>query len=150
EECLAIGEALADDELVLAAYAHTKLLREFGLEPAGIAEVTAEEMLDLACRIGDTWGVRRSLDELALRAMYAGDLDTAAGWLAEAERLARRAGDGFSLAMALNALGDVERARGAHMRAGVLYEESRALFGELGLASPPGQVHNLGYVALAA
>lgn len=52
--------------------------------------------------------------------------------------------------MALNELGDVERARGAHARAGALYAESLALFAELGLGAQPTLAHNLGYVALAA
>ena len=52
--------------------------------------------------------------------------------------------------MALNELGDVERARGAHPRAGARYEESLALLADLGLDAQPSLVHNLGYVALAA
>ena len=52
--------------------------------------------------------------------------------------------------MALNELGDIERARGAHPRAGELYVESLGLFANLGLGAQPSLVHNLGYVALAA
>ena len=63
--------------------------------------------------------------------------------------MARTAGDVWSLATALNELGDLERARGGHLRAGALYEESSALFAELGLDDQPSLAHNLGYVALA-
>lgn len=52
--------------------------------------------------------------------------------------------------MALNELGDIERAGGRHDRARPLYEESAGVFADLGLGDQPGLLHNLGYVALAA
>jgi hypothetical protein len=53
--------------------------------------------------------------------------------------------------MTLNAVGDLERGRGEHSRAGARYEESLALFAELRLADQQQVLlHNLGYVALAA
>jgi hypothetical protein len=52
--------------------------------------------------------------------------------------------------MALGELGDLERVRGAHDRAGVLYAESLALHESLKLGErSPSLIHNLGYVALA-
>ena len=150
EECLTIGEALNDDELILGAYGMSQLVREFGVDLEGAPEVTVEELNALARRIGHTWGECRGLEAMARRALRAGDLDTAGAHLTEAIRLARGAGDTWSLAMALHEIGDVERVRGAHPHAGVLYEESLTLFSELGLGARPSLVHNLGYVALAA
>lgn len=52
--------------------------------------------------------------------------------------------------MALGQLGDLERAQGAHERAGNLYQESLSLNESLGLGGrSPSLIHNLGYVALA-
>lgn len=150
EECLAIGEALHDDELVLSAYGMSLMVREFGLELEELPQVSVEEAQALARRVGNTWGECRGLEKLARQALRAGDLDSASARLSEAAELARRTGDTYSLALALNELGDVERARGAHPRAGALYEESRRLFADLGLGAQPYLVHNLGYVALAA
>jgi non-specific serine/threonine protein kinase len=56
--------------------------------------------------------------------------------------------------MTLVPLGDLERSRGRHVRAGELYQECLARFAEIGLADHPVEhpylQHNLGYVALAA
>ena len=150
EACLAIGEALADDELVFQAYGMSEFIREFGFALEGAPERSPEELKALARRIGYTWGEGRELETIARRALRAGELDTAAAQLHEAAGLAREVGDTWSLAMTLNQLGDIERVRGAHPPAGALYEESLALFAELGLGAQPSLVHNLGYVALAA
>ncbi len=150
EEYLAIGETLGDDELVLGGHGMMGLLREFGIALEGQPEISPEETQALARRIGHTWGECRGLEALAREALRAGDLDTAGAHLSEAVRLARGVGDTWSLAMALNELGDIERVRGAYHRARELYQESLALFAELGLGAQPNLVHNLGYVALAA
>jgi non-specific serine/threonine protein kinase len=106
-------------------------------------------MQAMARRVGDPWGECRGLEALARQALRAGDLEGASAHLAAAIEIARGIGDTWSLAMALNELGDVERARGAHRRALALYHESRALFSQLGLGAQPTLVHNLGYAALA-
>ncbi|HEY3059594.1 MAG TPA: helix-turn-helix domain-containing protein, partial [Chloroflexota bacterium] len=150
EECLALGEMLDDDELVQSAYGFAVMAREFGMQPEGMPDVPLEEVIALSRRGGYTWGECRGLEALARRALRAGDLDTAIARLNEAVQLARQTGDLFSLAMDLVALGDVERARGAHKRAGTRYEESLAHLAALGLGAQPTLVHNLGYVALAS
>ena len=150
EEYLAIGETLGDDELVLGGHGMMGLLREFGISMEGPPEVSPEETQAMARRIGHTWGECRALEALARDALRTADLDAAGAHLSEAVRLARGVGDTWSLAMALNELGDVERVRGAYHRARELYEESLALFAELGLGAQPNLVHNLGYVVLAA
>jgi tetratricopeptide (TPR) repeat protein len=150
EECLALAERFADDELRLAAFGMIHAIREFGVELEGLPHMSLEEMQRSARRMGSTFGECRGLEILARRALHAGDLNTAAGHLSEAGRLARAAGDTSSLAVVLNQYGDVERARGAHTRARALYEECLALFADLGLGAQPNLVHNLGYLALAA
>lgn len=150
EELLTVGETLRDDELLLAGRGLQMLLREHGIRIDGPAELSPEEELAFARRMNNAWGECRGLEALARHALHAGDLDGAAVHLTEAVRVARAAGDTWSLAMALNALGDVERACGAHARAGALYEESLDRFADLGLGAQPSLVHNLGYVALAA
>ncbi len=149
EEYLEIGETLGDDELVLGGHGMMGLLREFGISLEGKPELSPEEMQGLARRIGHTWGECRGLEAQARDALRTADLEAAGAHLSEAVRLARGVGDTWSLAMALNELGDVERVRGAYPRSGALYEESLALFAQLGLGPQPNLVHNLGYVALA-
>jgi Tfp pilus assembly protein PilF len=91
---------------------------------------------------------------LAQIALAQGDFRTGSARLEEGVRVARAARDAWSLAMTLDALGDLERSRGAHARAGELYEQSLAVFAQIGLAEHslqrPHLMHNLGYVALAA
>jgi non-specific serine/threonine protein kinase len=86
--------------------------------------------------------------------MKCGDFDDAQTRLEEAAEVARHASDGWSLAMTLVQLGDLERARGRHEHAGRMYRESLEQFAEIGLADHPLEhpylLHNLGYVALAA
>ena len=150
KECLAIGQVLGDDELVLAAHGWMGLVRAFGGQVEGVPEVSLEDLLADARRIGHRFGEVRSLMALAQRALRGGDLTAATALQEQAIEVARTAGDVWSLATALNELGDLERARGGHPRAGALYEESVALFAELGLDDQPSLTHNLGYVALAA
>lgn len=150
EECLAIGEALADDEIKWAGSGLRDLLREFGVRFDGLPEIDREEALATLRSAGHAWGVRRSLEALARDALRRGELEVAGARLREAIALARSDGDIWSLAMALNELGDIERARGLHRLAKPLYEESATLFAELGLGDQPNLMHNLGYVALAA
>jgi len=150
EECLALAETLGDDELRLSASGMIHVIREFGVELDGLPHMSLDELQSMSRRIGSIFGECRGLEVMARRALRAGDLDTAASRLNEAARLARAAGDTLSLALVLNQLGDVERARDAHTRARALYQESLALFADLGLGAQPNLVHNLGYLALAA
>ena len=60
----------------------------------------------------------RTLVGLAEIALTQGNFETGETRLEEAVRVARAAGDGWSLAMTLNSLGDLERSRGEHARAG--------------------------------
>ena len=106
-------------------------------------------MLDLARSVGYTWGETNGLHALALAAASRADYVQATGYLDEAERLARAAGDTWMLAQLLMAHGDIERSRGNHSQAGKLYTESQGLFAELSPGPDPGLLHNLGYVALA-
>ncbi len=117
-------------------------------------EASALALLDYVRTAGIAWGENRVLVTLAEVAFKRGDLEGGEARLNEAASVARRAHDGWSLAMTVGTLGDVERARGQHAQAGLLYEQSLALFAELGLADHPIErpylLHNLGYVALAA
>lgn len=150
EECLSIGETLADLEIMHAAYGLQQLVREFGVPVDTAPAQDPEAELTALRHGGDTWGERRALESLARDALRRGELDIAGDRLREAIALARTDGDGWSLAMGLNELGDVERARGRHHRAKPLYEESAELFAALGLGDQPNLLHNLGYVALSA
>jgi non-specific serine/threonine protein kinase len=150
EECLAIGSALADGELLLAGRGIAQLLTEFGIGVGGVAEQPEEDLLAEARRIGMRWGERRALEALARRALRRDDLSAAGTHLRDAVESARQDGDGWSLAIALNALGDVERAGGTARRARPHYEESMAVFADLGLGEQPSLAHNLGYVEFAA
>jgi DNA-binding CsgD family transcriptional regulator len=145
-----LADSLGDDGLRLAAYGMIHVIREFGVDLDELPHMTLDELQCESRRIGDMFGECRGLEVLARRALHASDLDTAARHLNEAARLARAAEDTLSLAVVLNQLGDVERARGAHTRARALYKESLALFADLGLGGQPNLVHNLGYLALAA
>jgi DNA-binding CsgD family transcriptional regulator len=104
-------------------------------------------------RVGNAWAENRALVSLATVTLKQGDDTAARVALEEAISVARHAADGWSLAMTLVPLGDLERSTGHHARAGLLYEEALACFAEIGLADPPVQhpylLHNLGYVALA-
>jgi DNA-binding CsgD family transcriptional regulator len=150
EECFALAVRFADDELQLATHGMIGVIREFGVELDGLPHMSIDEMQCLVRRSGSTFGECRTLEVMARNALRAGDLTAAAGHLNEAARVARAAGDTLSLALVLNQCGDVERARGAHSRARALYEESLALFADVGLDAQPNLVHNLGYLALAA
>jgi predicted ATPase/DNA-binding CsgD family transcriptional regulator len=120
----------------------------------GQVEARAFELLDYVRTAGIAWGENRALVTLAEVAFKRGDLEAGEARLNEAASVARSAQDGWSLAMTVGTLGDVERARGQHTKAGLLYEQSLALFADIGLADHPIErpylLHNLGYVALAA
>ncbi len=150
KELQTISESLADDVLLLGCRGLMGLFAEFEGQPAHVPFQTPEEALADARSVGYTWGIRRALESKARDAQRHGDIDTAIACLQEATDSARADGDGWSLAMALNELGDIERARGAHASAGPLYRESAAVFADLGLGDQPSLVHNLGYVELAA
>ena len=150
EECFAIGETLGDDWLILAGQGIADLLREFGAEVTNVPASSPESGLAAARRLGEAWPVARALEAVAREALRDGDVAAAGARLREAIALARADGDGWSLAMALNELGDIERSRGGHARARPLYEESRSTFATLGLGDQPHLDHNLGYVALAS
>jgi predicted ATPase/DNA-binding CsgD family transcriptional regulator len=150
EESLAMAQLIGDDELVLAARGWLGMVWEFGGRVEHAPEVSLAELLAEARRIGHRFGEVRGLVALARRALRDGDLGAATALQEEAIDVARVAGDTWSLASALNDLGDMERTAGRHARAGERYAESLALFAELGLDEQPSLVHNLGYVALAA
>jgi non-specific serine/threonine protein kinase len=111
------------------------------------------EMLEYARRVGNTWQENRVLVRLAGIALERGDFETGRARLQQALDVARAADDGWSRAMTLVTLGDLERSQDEHARAGALYEESLAAFAAIGLAEHPRDrpylLHNLGYVALA-
>ncbi|MBA2277567.1 MAG: AAA family ATPase [Chloroflexia bacterium] len=148
-ESRAIGESIADDRLLLGCRGLLSAFAEFEGQPEHAPVQSSAEGLADARNVGDTWGVRRALEAVARDALRQGDLDAAIAWLQEAMDSARDDGDGWSLAIALNELGNIERARGAHASAGPLYQGSAAIFADLGLGDQPSLVHNLGYVALA-
>ena len=149
EECARIAEVLGDDWLQLAVSGIAELFREFGSEVAGVPALTPEQGLAAARQVGDPWGERRALEAAARAALRMNDGRSARALLQEAADSAQRDGDTWSLALALNELGDVERAASRHAHAKSLYEESAALFVALGLGEQPNLLHNLGYVALA-
>jgi predicted ATPase/DNA-binding CsgD family transcriptional regulator len=155
EEAISIGLEVDDPTVVVNA--RGLLNGVLGLrDGSDLAQVeaTALNMLDYVREAGIAWGENRVLVTLAEIAFKRGDLDAGEAKLNRAAEVARRADDGWSLAMTVGTLGDVERSRGRHVRAGQLYEQSLALFTEIGLANHPIErpylLHNLGYVALAA
>jgi DNA-binding CsgD family transcriptional regulator len=113
----------------------------------------AEEMLGETRRVGNAWAENRALVSLATIALKQGDVAVARAAFEQAISVARHAVDGWSLAMTLVRLGDLERSTGHHARAGRLYEEALACFVEIGLTDHPLEhpylLHNLGYVSLA-
>jgi non-specific serine/threonine protein kinase len=155
EESLAIG--LEVDDPVAIINARSMLTGLVGLrEGADLDQIQASsaELLAYTRRVRDRWGENRALITLAEVAHQREDFASARRTLEEAVRVAREAGDGWSLGMTLVNLGDLERSDGQHRRAGELYEESLATFAQIGLARHPLEhpylLHNLGYVALAA
>jgi predicted ATPase/DNA-binding CsgD family transcriptional regulator len=154
EEGLSIGLEVGDPVAIINA---RSLLNEVFASRAGPdieqVEQRALELLDYARRVGNTWQENRVLVRLAGIALEHGDVESGRARLEQALNVARAADDGWSLAMTLVALGDLERSQDEHPRAGALYEESLAAFGAIGLAEHPRDrpylLHNLGYVALA-
>jgi predicted ATPase/DNA-binding XRE family transcriptional regulator len=149
KEELALAEEIQDDAGLLAARGGIAqyLLMTGAFEEAGRV---AEESLDLARRLDETWVTVILLSNRAYGALHRGDALRARQCFMAGAGLARDKGDTWSLAMALGQLGDLERAQGAHDRAGSLYQESLALNETLGLGGrSPSLLHNLGYVAVA-
>ena len=147
-ECLAIAREQRDDELLLEGYSgHALLLQLQGQSQA--IESYVQAMLELARRTSKPWYEARATEFLASLALRRGDLSAAAAQLGDALKLARSAGDLWNAAMLLSQLGDVERMRGTHPRARLLYEESIRLFETLGLRQDPSRIHNLAYIDLA-
>src|SRR5258708_6206396 len=110
-------------------------------------------MLDYARRVGNPWQENRVLVRLAGIALERGDFESGRARLEQALNVARAADDGWSRAMTLVTLGDLERSQDEHPRAGARYEESRWACAAIGRAEHPRDrpylLHNLGYVALA-
>jgi tetratricopeptide (TPR) repeat protein len=155
QESLAIGLELGLQDVVVWARAVLALVG--GLRgDIGLMELEefALETLATAQQSGDSWGENRVLMGLAMLALKQGNVELAIARLEAAIGVARAASDTWSLATTLMGLGDVERSRGGHVRAGALYEESAAVFAGLDLGEHPLEfphiLHNLGYVALAA
>jgi predicted ATPase/transcriptional regulator with XRE-family HTH domain len=148
DEAVTLGLQLGDEQVLLAARGAAAGLYQFKGEFIE-AEQLAEETLARARRQGDTWWEGRMLAFRAQVALRRGDRAAASAHLDTAVRLARRAEDRWSLAMALGELGDVERMAGARAKAGSLYLESLELREGLGLFGlSPSLLHNLGYIAL--
>jgi predicted ATPase/DNA-binding CsgD family transcriptional regulator len=154
EEALAVGREVSDPWIYLCARAGLNgiiNLRE--RQDLEYVHAIAMETLEEARRVGETWVENRALVSLATVALKRGDADGARAALEQAVEVARRADDGWSLAMTLVPLGDLERSRGRHEHGGRLYQESLARLAEIGLAdhplAHPYLLHNLGYVALA-
>jgi non-specific serine/threonine protein kinase len=148
KECWEIGRKLEDDWPVRAAHGLQGLLGEFGVEVNGMPAVTTEEIQEQTPRTSDPWGECRGLEEMSRRALEAGDVPGAIGYLREAENLALANGDAWSLAMALHQLGDVEFLGRAHRRALQLYDRSLTIFTELGLGAQPELVLKMGAATL--
>ncbi len=148
-ECGAIAEQLNDAYLRMAARGLSGLLHELGWHQVEVLAVDPEDELRDVRQAGHRWGVRRGLEAMARFAVREGNLAQAVDLLEEATALAREDQDGWSLAMALNALGDVTRAGGHPHLAQRHYTESAQVFAAIGLGAQPNLEHNLGYVALA-
>ncbi|HEX8919581.1 MAG TPA: hypothetical protein VF898_13845, partial [Chloroflexota bacterium] len=149
QEELALAEEVKDDAGLLAAQGGIAqyLLMTGAFEEA---ERVAGNTLELARKLDETWVTVILLSNQAYCALHRGDVVRARCCFMAGADLAREKGDTWSLAMALGQLGDLERAEGAHDRAGTLYQESLSLNETLGLGGrSPSLLHNLGYVALA-
>jgi predicted ATPase/tetratricopeptide (TPR) repeat protein len=155
EESLSIGLEVDDPPTIIRArillIALIWMRAEADLEQL---QASASDIVTYARSVGYAWGESRALVISAEIALRQGNMPFGLATLQEAVRVARASDDGWSLAMGLLSLGDLERTRGEHARAGVLYEESAAVFSQLGLVEQvrdnPHLLHNLGYVALAA
>ncbi|MDQ5850809.1 MAG: tetratricopeptide repeat protein [Chloroflexota bacterium] len=93
----------------------------------------------------------QALTYLGRAAMYQRDYERALAWLEEALILHRHQRDRAGIAETLRYLADLHRDQGAYARAEPLYQESLALFQELGDAWHSGMVyHAWGELALLA
>jgi len=145
----AMGRHLGMERVVQTFRGSSVILLQFRGEHAA-GQKQAEELLAWTREAGLYWPEIRALESVGQGAASEGRYGDAIVVLEQAAGIARREGDGWSLARVLETWGDVERSRGEHARAGELYVESRDVFGELGLGPYPGVLHNLGYVVLAA
>jgi tetratricopeptide (TPR) repeat protein len=89
------------------------------------------------------------LSDLASVAVARGDLTTAEAQLRLSLRIMRAGVDPWSEAMTINNLGDLLRSRGDFAGAAAAYAQALpTLQGMNGDVTPPGMLHNQGYVAL--
>jgi non-specific serine/threonine protein kinase len=148
DEASAIGVALGDRSMQMMAQGIGQIGRQYRGDQGATIDA-AQDLLDAALNLGNTWAAIRGLETMGASAASQGDYSQAAAYLEEGVRLARREGDDWSLSRCLVTLGDVERSRGDYARAARLYVESQVLFAGIGLGTDPSVLHNLGYVALA-
>jgi non-specific serine/threonine protein kinase len=146
-----LHEALALDGG--ASVLRAKALRGAGLlalAQADYPRATAalEESLTISRQLGDTDGVARALNYLAIKAHEEGDYARAVALHEETLTLRRELDDTLGLASSLNNLGIVLRMQGQYQRAWELFEESLALGRQLGdTRGAASTLHNLGETA---
>lgn len=110
-----------------------------------------EQYIDVFRELGDSYAYHLGMGVLVQgqTALTLGKLDIARPLLDEALILAREAGDGYRIAMALNFLGDLARCEQTYDRAQALYEESLTLLRGLGAERDlAALLHNLGHTCL--
>jgi predicted ATPase/class 3 adenylate cyclase/Tfp pilus assembly protein PilF len=156
----AAAAALVDETLAIARQYQDPGLRGLAMAVQGgvsmfrgeltAAEALFLEALDLSHRAKLRVLETQMLERLAHVALARGDVEHAEGLINDEVAAARAAGNPWSQGMALNSLGEILRVRGEYQRAGAAYEEALVLFRLLEARgrTPPGMVHNLGYVAL--
>lgn len=96
------------------------------------ARLMLEESVATLSAVGEPWGFADTLRLLGMAAWEQGDYATARRRLAESIARSREPGDLQTLANALNYLGELRRSEGDYQGAAELYEESRAIFQQLG------------------
>lgn len=110
-----------------------------------------EQYIELFRGLGDSYAFFLGMGVLVQgqTALTLGRYETAHTSLDEALTLAREAGDGYRIAMALNLLGDLARCEQQFEQAQACYEESLALLRDLGAERDfAALLHNLGHTCL--
>jgi tetratricopeptide (TPR) repeat protein len=118
-----------------------------GRDREAYAQLTqAAEMFDEADM---RWEQVNTYVHLANAALGLGETRQAERWLREAMPMAERIGDPWQIALNLNNIGEVARARGDYEEARGYYERAEALYREADSLSDHARlIHTLGYMAL--
>jgi predicted ATPase/class 3 adenylate cyclase/tetratricopeptide (TPR) repeat protein len=153
DRALALARDLADPRLVANVLGVTALSADLQLdEERRRTRLAADETIRLHRQVGDEFLAAQTHWPLGLAALYEREYAAAREAFAVYRDGARAARDTFGVAVALTLLGDVARVEGDLPAAAPLYQESLAMWCDLGVFSAwlAHTVGGLGEVALAA